>query len=650
MALNLGIPKAEYYDARTPGLEALIREVEDQKLVAIDTETTGLVSWRDFPVFWSLAWGNRRICLDATILPLFKRAFDDPDKWWVLQNAKYDMHMLANVGILLAGTILDARVMHCLLYEEEEHTLEYMSKQLLGWQWKDGLAEWKKRKKEFNGVGDYWCYLFATDPQRLIEYASNDAYGTLQLFHILKQQLEAAWVHSLYPETYGNLWDIFYKTEAPFTKVLWKCERNGIYLNQDCLRDKEIPAMKEEAELRKQMTTLYQSFHPMKIFNPNSPVQVRDWFFEYEKMAPKRMSKGGKTGVRLPSVDSDFLDDVKGDSLMARLLLQWRAVSKTLSNYIIGLRESSALDPRSIIHPKFNQDVARCLAAGELVLTNRGYIPVEEVRVGDKVIAHTGKPRAVEEISQHAPQPIYRVRLSNGLELRTTGNHPYRTGDGWTRADALTIGTSVDVHSEAEKWRTAPSWDSYEVSSWGRVRTRDTKKIVNLRSGPWGHLHVEGKAATFYTASVVSITIEPPEPTYGLTVEIDHSHVTAGIVTHNTGRLSSEDPNAQNIANSEKDKFRVREAFQAVPNSGEILVCADQAQLEMRLLAAAALEQDMIDIFKRGWDIHIGNAAMVFNVDYEDVKKAKKKAENELTERDRLLLEYRRRIKNVGFG
>lgn len=178
-----------------------------------------------------------------------------------------------------------------------------------------------------------------------------------------------------------------------------------------------------------------------------------------------------------------------------------------------------------------------------------------------------------------------------------------------------------------------------------------------LKHGTMSQRLAEGSFATFFNALVVSVVVEEPEVTYGLTVEEDHSHVTGGIVTHNTGRLSSSDPNLQNIPNPDMDKFKIRRAFTHEP--GNILIVADYEQLEMRLLAAAAMEKDMIDIFLKGWDIHMGNASLVFGLPYEDIAAAKKidkkvkegsLPESEMTEYVHKCLDARQAAKAIGFG
>jgi len=72
----------------------------------------------------------------------------------------------------------------------------------------------------------------------------------------------------------------------------------------------------------------------------------------------------------------------------------------------------------------------------------------------------------------------------------------------------------------------------------------------------------------------------------------------------------------------------------------------------MRLLAAAALERDMIDIFLKGQDIHMGNAALVFGYTYEEIAEAKalKESKGELTPRQKEMLLARSKVKIIGFG
>jgi len=488
MPWNVHLPDAEYYKLDDEKLDGIIREVCDEKEVALDTETTGLTVWKDVPLFWSLAWGNRRVCMPASTMPAFQKAFADSQKRWIFANAKYDLHMLANVGHFLTGKIIDTQVMHALIYEEQPHDLKSMALQVLGWRWNDffdtfkpmWVTDWEGKNGRKETIGEMLLRFERTDLNKLVEYASNDAYGTLRIYRKLKEELERETIFGLYPNQYANMADIFFKVEMPFTRVLFNCERHGIKLDIPFLQSIEKPVREDLNKLERRINQL--AGRPL---NPNSPLQLREYFFNELKVRPVGLSKGGKSGVRNPSVDSTFLEYYKNDVEMAGLLLQHRDLSKLLGTYIEGLQER--VDPKGRVHTRFNQDVAR------------------------------------------------------------------------------------------------------------------------------------------------------------------------------TGRLSSSDPNLQNIKSAEDDPYELRRAF--VAEEGYELIVVDYEQLEMRLLAAAAMEPKMIGIFESGRDIHMGNAALVFGkmygITYDDIQAAKKKDKKvkegqippeAMLKKDHDCLFARRAAKAIGFG
>ncbi len=86
-----------------------------------------------------------------------------------------------------------------------------------------------------------------------------------------------------------------------------------------------------------------------------------------------------------------------------------------------------------------------------------------------------------------------------------------------------------------------------------------------------------------------------------------------------TGRLSSSNPNLQNIPIRTELGRNVREAF--VSEKGNVLIAADYSQIELRVVASLAEDETMIDIFKQGEDIHKATAAVINNVARGDVTK-----------------------------
>ena len=94
-------------------------------------------------------------------------------------------------------------------------------------------------------------------------------------------------------------------------------------------------------------------------------------------------------------------------------------------------------------------------------------------------------------------------------------------------------------------------------------------------------------------------------------------HASFNQVVAATGRLSSSDPNLQNIPIRTEVGREIRRAFVAEP--GNVLISADYSQIELRLLAHLSGDPGLIEAFKQGADIHVAAAADVFGVAPDDV-------------------------------
>ncbi len=98
-----------------------------------------------------------------------------------------------------------------------------------------------------------------------------------------------------------------------------------------------------------------------------------------------------------------------------------------------------------------------------------------------------------------------------------------------------------------------------------------------------------------------------------------------------TGRLASQSPNLQNIPVRSEEGRAIRKAFIASP--GYTLVSIDYSQIELRIAAMLSEDKELVEIFKRGEDVHAGVAMRVFGVAAEDVTR-----------------EMRRKAKVINFG
>jgi DNA polymerase I len=109
-------------------------------------------------------------------------------------------------------------------------------------------------------------------------------------------------------------------------------------------------------------------------------------------------------------------------------------------------------------------------------------------------------------------------------------------------------------------------------------------------------------------------------------------HTSYNQAVTSTGRLSSNNPNLQNIPIRTEKGREIRKAF--VPrDENYTLISADYSQIELRIIAALAKEEQMIEDFRNGMDIHATTAARVYNIPIEEVTK-----------------EMRRNAKTVNFG
>lgn len=86
-----------------------------------------------------------------------------------------------------------------------------------------------------------------------------------------------------------------------------------------------------------------------------------------------------------------------------------------------------------------------------------------------------------------------------------------------------------------------------------------------------------------------------------------------------TGRLSSTDPNLQNIPARTEFGKKIREAF--IAPKGKTLIVADYSQFELRIVASLANDEKLIEIFNKGEDVHKATAAVIHNIPLEEVTK-----------------------------
>ncbi|PIR74842.1 MAG: DNA polymerase I [Candidatus Magasanikbacteria bacterium CG10_big_fil_rev_8_21_14_0_10_47_10] len=105
-------------------------------------------------------------------------------------------------------------------------------------------------------------------------------------------------------------------------------------------------------------------------------------------------------------------------------------------------------------------------------------------------------------------------------------------------------------------------------------------------------------------------------------------HTSFNQAVASTGRLSSSNPNLQNIPIRTELGKKIRDAFVAAP--GFVLVSADYSQIELRIVASLAQDTEMMEIFKQGEDIHTATAAAIAGVPLSNVTKEMRRAAKEV--------------------
>lgn len=98
-----------------------------------------------------------------------------------------------------------------------------------------------------------------------------------------------------------------------------------------------------------------------------------------------------------------------------------------------------------------------------------------------------------------------------------------------------------------------------------------------------------------------------------------HIHTTFNQAVTATGRLSSSNPNLQNIPMRGEDGKEIRKCF--IPEPGQLFFSADYSQIELRVMAHLSGDENMIEAFREGYDIHAATAARIYKEDINSVSR-----------------------------
>ena len=365
-----------------------VKDLEAAELVAFDTETTSLDPMQArlvgmsfsvlaghaayLPLAHNYAGAPNQLGVERA-LAILKPWLESEKRRKVGQNIKYDQHVLANHGIALAGIEHDTLLESYVLESHVRHDMDSLASRHLGLK--------TLTYDEVTGTGVGRIPFEQVDVARAAAYAAEDADLTLRIHHALLPKLDAA----------EKLIYVYRSIELPAREVLFRMERDGVLIDAA-----QLEAMSHE--LGQKMLELEARAHKEagQPFNLGSPKQIAEIFFEKKGMPVIKKTPSGA-----PSTDEDVLERLALDHPLAKILLDYREISKLKSTYTDKLPKM--VNPRTgRVHTNYGQATAVTgrLASNDPNLQNIPVRTPEGRRIREAFVASPGHAIVSADYSQ----------------------------------------------------------------------------------------------------------------------------------------------------------------------------------------------------------------------------------------------------------
>ncbi len=395
----------------------LIKELLQQKVIAYDTETTGIDAHQAELVGLSFSWETGKAYYVPTpedqdeakaIAAEFAEVLASPNIEKVGQNIKYDNTMLKWYGVDVDGPMFDTMIAHYLCEPDLRHKLDYLTESYLEYKMVPIEQLIGKRGKNQLTMRD-------VPLDKIVEYAGEDADLTLQLVPTLKELLKE-----------NESEEIYRSIEEPLIKVLGEIEYNGVRINPDFLKDYSVD--------------LGERIHDVKLeiykqagseFNIGSPRQVGQILFERLEI-PYRWRK---TSSGQYSTDVEKLTELAPKHDIIQHILEYRKLSKLKSTYVDALPQ--LINPRTgRVHSNFNQARA---ATGRLSSENPNLqnIPIRDE--AGREIRKAFEPRDKDHILLAADYSQIELRLIAEISQDEAMLEAFIAGNDFHRATAAKV-------------------------------------------------------------------------------------------------------------------------------------------------------------------------------------------------------------------
>lgn len=337
---NIGQVPHAYHLADTPEKrKALIAHLGKSGMFCFDTETTGLdannveLVGMSFATKPGEAWFvpvPDQYSEAVEIVKEFAGVFADESIGKTGQNIKYDISVLKWYEINVNGPLFDTMIAHYLIEPDMRHNMDFLARTYLNYEPVSIESLIGKKGKSQLSMRD-------ADPEKLKDYACEDADITLQLRIALEPLLTETGTRALFDEI-----------EMPLVKVLAAMEAEGVKIDSGNLNQFSEQLEKEIAEVEKEIYRLAG-----EAFNIASPKQLGEIIFDRMQLSdnPKQ------TKTKQHSTSEDVLQKLINKHPIIQQILDYRSLTKLKSTYVDTL--PLLVNPRTgRIHTSYNQAVA----------------------------------------------------------------------------------------------------------------------------------------------------------------------------------------------------------------------------------------------------------------------------------------------------
>lgn len=260
-------------------------------------------------------------------------------------NLKFDLSVMLAHGLEVTGPFFDTMLAHSLIEPDQRHGMDYLAESMLGYTPVPITALIGTEKNDLFSQTTM-ADVAETDPQKITDYAAEDADVTWQLAEKLRPLLPKHGAER-----------VFYEIECPLLPVLTKMENEGVSIDVQALREFGLELEKRANEMHRRIQEVAGG-----PFNLNSPKQLGEVLFERLKLTDKPK----KTSTGQYQTNEQVLQSLLGLHPIIADILEYREVTKLKNTYVDTL-PGTVSKVTGRVHTTFHQLMA---ATGRMASSN----------------------------------------------------------------------------------------------------------------------------------------------------------------------------------------------------------------------------------------------------------------------------------------